>query len=192
MNLSRVAAKTAAEVCGRFDIGEEAKALLRPELSPGQYLEILKEKDRFPAAIQFLAYALPKLEAVWWACGCVRESAGSSSTPASTAALQAAEKWVTNPTDENRRAAMPAAQAAGLATAAGAAALAAYVSGGSLAPANIPPVPPAETLTAQTVTGAVLVAAVERETEKAFDKFRRFLALGIEVASGTNRWDARR
>ena len=29
-------------------------------------------------------------------------------------------------------------------------------------------------------------------TEKAYDKFRRFLALGIEVASGTNRWDARR
>jgi len=42
MNLSRIAAKTAAEVCGRFDIGEEAKALLRTELSPGQYVEILK------------------------------------------------------------------------------------------------------------------------------------------------------
>ena len=31
MNLSRIAARTAAEVCGRFDIGEEAKTLLRPE-----------------------------------------------------------------------------------------------------------------------------------------------------------------
>lgn len=192
MNLSRVAAKTAAEVCGRFDIGEEARALLRPDLSPGDYLEILKGRDRFPAAIQFLAYALPKPEAVWWACKCVRESAGGSPTAAAAAALQAAEKWVTNPTDENRRAAMPAAQGAGLATAAGAAALAAYVSGGSLAPANLPPVSPGDMLTAQTVTGAVLVAAVERETQKAFDKFRRFLVLGTEVASGTNRWDTRR
>jgi hypothetical protein len=192
MNLSRIAARTAAEVCGRFDIGEEAKTLLRPELSPGQYLELLKERSRFPAAMQFLAFALPKPEAVWWACRCVRESAGSAPAPASVAALQAAEKWVSNPTDENRRAAMPVAQTAGLATAAGAAALAAFVSGGSLAPANIPPVPPADTLTAQAVSGAVLVAAVERETEKAFDKFRRFLAIGIEVANGTSRWDTRR
>ena len=78
MNLSRVAVKTAAEVCGRFDIGEEAKALLRPGLSPGQYLELLREKNKLPAAIQFLAFALPKPEAVWWACRCVREGAGSA------------------------------------------------------------------------------------------------------------------
>jgi len=192
MNLSRVTARTAAEVCGRFDIGQEAKALLRPEHSPGQYLEVLKEKNRFPAAIQFLAFALPKPEAVWWACRCVREGAGSAPPPASVAAIQAAEKWVASPTDENRRAAMPVAQTAGLATAAGAAALAAFVSGGSLGPASNPPVPPAETLTAQAVSGAVLVAAVQRETEKALDKFRRFLTLGIEIANGTNRWDARR
>ena len=192
MNLSKVTARTAAEVCGRFDIGEEAKSLLRPELSPGQYLEVLKEKNRFPAAIQFLAFALPKPEAVWWACRCAREGAGSAPPPASVAALQAAEKWVANPTDENRRATMPLAQTAGLATAAGAAALAAFVSGGSLGPANNPPVPPAETLTAQAVSGAVLVAAVQKEAEKVFEKFRRFLTLGIEVANGTNRWDVRR
>ena len=44
MNLSRIAARTAAEVCGRFDIGEEAKTLLRPELSPGQFINSVREQ----------------------------------------------------------------------------------------------------------------------------------------------------
>src|SRR5262249_22403132 len=164
-------AKTAAEVCNRFDIGDDARALLKPEHSPLQYVEALRDSGREPGAIQFLAHALPKPEAVWWACRCARDVAPPKPAPAWTAALDAAEKWVTQPTDENRRAAMPAAQAAGLATSAGAAAMAVFMSGGSLGPPNIPPVLPPETATAQSVTGAVLAAAVEREAEKALERF---------------------
>ena len=191
-SLSRVSAKTAAEVCERFDIGEEARTLLRTDLTPRQYVDLLAEKQNFAAAIRFLAHALPKREAVWWACSCVRATAGPSLEPAATAALQAAEKWVANPSEENRRAAMPAAQAAGLATAAGSAALAAFVSGGSLGPSNVPPIPVAENLTPQVVGGAVLVAAVAKETEKAFERFRAFLSSGIEIADGAHRWPEKR
>ena len=45
-----------------------------------------------------------------------------------------------------------------------------------------------EFLTAHGVTGAVLLAAVQREPEKAPEKFKKFLAQGIEVANGTNKW----
>ncbi len=191
-HLTRVSARTAAEVCDRFDIGDEARALLRPELSPDQYVSLLAEKQTFPAAIRFLAHALPKPEAVWWACSCARETAGPKPPPAAGAALEAAERWVANPTEDNRRAAMPAAQAAGLATAAGSAALAAFVSGGSLGPANIPPIPPAENMTGQVVGGAVLLAAVEKEPQKAIERFQAFLARGIEVANGTHRWPVKK
>lgn len=187
--LSRVSAETASEVCERFDAGEEARKLLRPDLTPQRYLDLLEKKQLHPAAIQFLAHALPKREAVWWACVCARASAGAA--PAARA-LRAAETWVADPSEGNRRAALPAAMADGVATAAGCAALAAFVSGGSLAPPEAPPVPPAENLTAQTVAGAVVLAASELGKEKAAESLRLFLERGVDVARGTSSWTARR
>ena len=104
------------------------------------------------------------------------------------AALTLTEKWVTDPSDVNRRSTHPAAEASGVGTPAGAAAMAAYFSGGSLAPADLPAVPPAEHLTATCAASSVQLAAVLSEPEKAAEKYRRFLALGFDVANGTNRW----
>jgi hypothetical protein len=186
--LAKVAAKTAAEVCNRFPLGEEAKTLLRDGLTPRQYLDLLIDRQQFPDAVRLLAHALPKPEAVWWACLCARSVAGKEPPPKIGAALQAAEKWVANPSEENRRAAFPAAEAAGFGTPAGCAAVAAFWSGGSLGPPNVPAIPPGEHLTAQGVAGAIMLAPVQTEPEKAPEKYRKFLALGIEVGNGTNRW----
>jgi hypothetical protein len=187
--LVRVSARTALEVCERFDAGEEARKLLRPDLTPQRYLELLEKKQLHPAAIQFLAHALPKREAVWWACVCARVAAGTAQAPG---ALRAAETWVADPSEKNRRTALPAAMADGVATAAGCAALAAFVSGGSLAPPEAPPVPPAENLTSQTVAGAVVLAASELGKEKAAESLRLFFSRGLEVARGSSSWPARR
>jgi hypothetical protein len=186
--LTKVTARTAAEICQHFALGEPAKQLLRDGLTPRQYLDVLLDKQHFQDAVRFLAHALPKREAVWWACLCARQSAGSNPPPKIAAALQAAEKWVSDPNEENRRAAMTAAEAAQFGTAAGCAAAAAFWSGGSLAPPNLPAVPPGEYLTAHGVTGSVLLAVVATEPEKAPEKYRKVLALGIEIANGTNRW----
>src|SRR5207245_1179123 len=153
-----------------------------------QFINTLMEKQQFPDAVRFLAHALPKREAVWWACLCARASAGSKPPPNIAAALQTAEKWVVDPSEENRRAAMPAAEAAEFKTPAGCAAVAAFWSGGSLVPPNVPVVPPGEYLTAHGVAGAVMLAAVVSEPEKAPEKYRTFLTQGIEVANGTQRW----
>jgi hypothetical protein len=48
--------------------------------------------------------------------------------------------------------------------------------------------PPGEHLTAHDVAGAVLLAAVVTEPEKAAEPHGGFLALGLEVAAGTRRW----
>jgi hypothetical protein len=186
--LAKVTAKTAVEVCKHFSLGEEAKKLLRDGLTPAQFLTVLIEKQQFPDAVRFLAHALPKREAVWWACLSARAVAGSNPPPQITAALQAAEKWVADPSEENRRAAMPAAEAAEFKTPAGCAAVSAFWSGGSLGPPNVPVVPPGEFLTAHGVGGAVMLAAVQSEPGKAPEKYRKFLAQGIEVANGVNRW----
>src|SRR5947209_6335458 len=96
-SLAKVSAKTAAEICKHFPLGDAAKGLLREGLAPRPYLDLLIGKELFVDAVRFLAHALPKREAVWWACLCARAVAGSKPAPAETAALQVAEKWVADP-----------------------------------------------------------------------------------------------
>jgi hypothetical protein len=95
---------------------------------------------------------------------------------------------VADPSEENRRAAHSAAEAAGYGTPAGCAAAAAFWSGGSLGPPNVPPIPPGEHLTAHGASCAVMLAAVATEPEKAPVKLRAALGLGLEIASGTYPW----
>jgi hypothetical protein len=180
--------RPATEVCKHFPLGEGAKGLLRDGLTVQQLLDQLLAKAEYQDAVRLLAHALPKREAVWWACLCGRAAAGAKPPPKVATAFQAAEKWAADPSEDNRRAAQQAAEAAEMSTPAGCAAMAAFWSGGSLGPPNVPAVPPAEYLTAHGVTGAILLAAVLAEPEKAPEKYRKFLAQGLDVARGTNRW----
>jgi hypothetical protein len=186
--LAKVAAKTAAEACKDCPLGDEAKKLLRDGMAPRPFLDALLEKQLYPDAARFLAHALPKREAVWWACLCARQAHGASPPPPVGPALAAAEKWASDPSEDNRRAAQAAAQAAGLGAPAGCAAMAAFFSGGSLAPPNAPVVPPGEHLTAHAAAGAVMLAAVLVEPQKAPEKYRKFFAVGIDVGNGVNKW----
>src|SRR5947207_8585656 len=104
-SLARISAKSAQELAQSLPLGEPAKKLLRLELTAQQYLDLLVEQKQFVDAVRFLASALPKAEAVWWACQCVRQAAGSNLSPKHEAAVAAAEKWVKDPSDGNRRAA---------------------------------------------------------------------------------------
>jgi hypothetical protein len=183
-----VPAATAAEVASRFAPGDAAKGLLRDGLSPGEYLDLLTAGGHWEDAVRFLANALPKREAVWWACLGVRSIAGQSVPESVVSALRCAEAWVAEPSEENRRAAMPAAEAAGFNTAAGCAALAAFWSGGSLGPPNVPVIAPAEHLTAHGVACSVTLAAVSGPPEKMPNTYRALLAEGVEVATGQRPW----
>jgi hypothetical protein len=166
---------------GIAELGDKAMALLRPELQPAEFINLLVEKQLYPDAVRFLAHALPKREAVWWGWVNARRAAGPTPSPQVKAALEATEKWIQQPTDEHRRAAMAAAEAADLGTAAGCAGLAAFFSGGSLSPPEAPPVPPGEYLTAKAVSGAIIFAAVSSEPAKAPEKFKASIAQGMDV-----------
>jgi hypothetical protein len=185
---TKVVAKTAQEVCRLFPLGEAARPLLCEGQAPRQLFDLLLEKGHVLDAVRLLACALPRREAVWWACLCARQAYGAGPPPPAAQALAAAERWAADPREEHRRAAGAAAEAAGLGTPAGCAAMAAFWSGGSLAPPNAPAVPPGEQLTGHGVAGAVLLAAVLTEPEKAPAKHRQFLALGGDVAAGKDRW----
>ena len=179
------------EISTVAELGDEAMELLRPELHPLDFVALLMQKALFPDAVRFIAHALPKREAVWWAWVCARRAAGENPQPKIKAALAATEKWIAQPDENNRRSAMAAAEKADLGTAAGCAGLAAFFSGGSIAPPNAPAVPPGEFLTAKAVSGAVIFAAVAKEPEKAPEKFRNFVAQGIEVTNRVKLWEAK-
>jgi hypothetical protein len=181
-----IAAATAAEVAGSLPLSDEARTLLEPTATPARYVETLRDRGLHPDAVRVLAHALPKREGVWWACRCVREAGTAAPGPASEA-LAAAEKWVAEPDEPNRRTAETAARAAGAGTPAGLAALAAFWSGGSLAPAEFHAVPPAEDLTARGVTGAVMLAAASGPAPEIPARYRRYLDLGLDVAAGRDR-----
>jgi hypothetical protein len=186
--LTKISAKTAKEVAQRFALGDEAMAFLKDEMAPRQFLDVLIEKKLHADAARFLAHALPKREAVWWACFCVEQMLWPEPAPVAAAAVKAARSWVIDPNDENRRAAFPAAEGAKVGSPAGCAALAAFFSGGSLAPPNLPAVPPADHLTADMVASSLALAAVMKEPEKAPEKYASSLKLGLEIAEGRHLW----
>ncbi|RMF88341.1 MAG: hypothetical protein D6736_10780, partial [Nitrospinota bacterium] len=152
--LGKIKAQTAAEICQHWELEEGAKALLQDDLTPQQFLTLLIEHEQFLDATRFLAHALPKREAVWWACLCIRSVLEEDVPPEEIAALQAAERWVIDPSEEHRRAAMQAAEATEFNTPSSWAAMGAFWSGGSMAPPDVPAVPPGEYLTARAVSGA--------------------------------------
>ena len=173
------------------ELSGDAAALLRPELPPGEYVDLLVENGLFADAVRFLAHALPKREAVWWAWICARRAAGDNPPPKIKDSLEATEKWIAQPSDENRRTAHAAAQAAQFGTPAGCAGLAAFFSGASLAPPDQAPVPPGEFLAAKAVAGAVIFAALGKEPAQAPEKFKQFIAQGVDVTARLKLWPPR-
>src|ERR1035438_2362379 len=94
------------------ELGDDATALLRPDQHPLEFLKLLVDKHLYPDAVRFLAHALPKREAVWWAWVSAKRSAGPDAPPKIKASLEAPGKWIADPNEEPRRASMAAAQAA--------------------------------------------------------------------------------
>lgn len=182
-SLTGIQEQMAVEVCQRFTLEDEARQLLQDNLSAQQFLELLIEHEQFLDATRFLAHALPKRDAIRWACLCLRSLAATEDRPENLAALQAAETWLAEPSEANRRAAMQAAEILEFHTPASWAAVAVFWSEGSLAPPDVPPVPPGEHLTAVAAAAAVTLAAVLTEPEKAADKYKTFLAQGLALTT---------
>lgn len=181
----------AAEVCQLFELDEPAKPLLDEKQSTRQFFTLLLKQQMWLDAVRLLAHALPKREAVWWSALCVRAALGESEpTRKDRAALEAAERWVAEPDEKNRRAAQTAADATGYETAAGWTAAGAFWSGGSMAPEGMPDVPPKETLTPQAAVVAINLTAT-LDPDRTDELYAQFLSLGVAVADGQNRWDRR-
>ena len=180
----RLTTKLARPFCRLFPLSEEAGRLLDEKQTLLVYLYRLMNERLFVDAVRLLAHALPPRDGIRWAADCAKRSAGSA--PAA-AALASAAAWLTDPDEPRRRACGEAAAAAGCATAAGAAALAVFLSGGSIAPAGRPAAAPGEHLTSRAVANAVILAALAGERGKTAERYFQDLKEGIALATGAGR-----
>ena len=181
--------RSVAEICRRFQLQEEARSFLREETAPEAFVEQLVRAELCADAARFLTYALPKREAVWWACLCVRCIPACCGNRIGFRALKSAEVWVRNPRGTSREMAlaagqrhnfeMPTAPAAWVAMAAG-------WSNGAMPTGQATESPAPQYLTAHAASGAILLAATV-DPDRAAEIYRRFLETGVHIAQGKMR-----
>jgi hypothetical protein len=174
-----------APLLPRLELGATGLACIAGSENVAEAAARLRAAGHVEDEARLFAYALPRREAVWWACMCARAVPDPGLPAADAGALDAAEQWVRKPEEANRRAALAAAEATAYRTAEAWAAQAAGWSGGSLAPEGQPVVPPADHLCATAVIGAVRLAALRHDrVDLLGERLGRFLVSAREIAAG--------
>jgi hypothetical protein len=144
-------------------LSDAARARLDPAINVRAYIDRLCGEGMHSDAVDVLTHLLPKQYSIAWGCECLQElTAQGTAMPSDLAALAVTKRWLADPSEENRRAAIDIADrlryqgpGAWLAAAAG-------WTGGSMLPAGQPDVPVAATLTGDAIGAAVrLTAAAE-------------------------------
>jgi hypothetical protein len=186
-NAKESPARTAAEICKHVNLGPKAAPLVRDGLMPRDFLNTLIEHSLYADAIRFMAHSMLPRASVWWACLCVRHTAGDPVPASDQDALGAALRWVLDPSDANRQAAQQAGRKATVRNPAGAAAQAAYWCGA--APAPDKPVQVVSRVKAAKLVGAsVLLAGARGPTADISLHYRQFVTIGLDVDVGRLHW----
>ena len=148
---------TARQVFDAFPTAASEIEAKPADAEPLAFLESLLRGPTPEDGISFLAYLLPRREAVWWACQCIR-GIEQPLGEADNKLIAIAEAWVREPEETNRQAALRAGERVPLGNSAAWVVLAAAWSGGSMVEGPERLVPPPNYLTAQAVRAAVLTA----------------------------------
>lgn len=167
---------------------EDGQSILRPEMTPRQAIDSLLGSGHSLDAMRLIARALPRREAVWWCCVCCRAVLTAPGDAEQLATLDIVERWVSTPSEVNRRACQTVSEEIGVGTPAGQSALAAFWSGGSLSLPKLPVVPPPEHLLPAAVANAVILAGVCVGPKNAPAAYARFGGFATDIAEGKNRW----
>ena len=181
--------KTVPAICEAAELSGEARDILASDVHARDFVGKLVETEQYSDAIAFLAHALPRREAVWWAWLCARAAAGEKPPASVVVSLEATKTWIAEPTDPHRRAALDAAEVAGIGTPAGCAGLAAFLCGETLGPAEAPPAPPGEYAAAKAIGGSINLAAVADTGRDIGARYAEFVKQGLELAERTKLWE---
>ena len=156
------------------------------DMPPLQYVQSLIAENSLEKAGTFCAYLLPRREAVWWACRCLKMLAPNA-PPEEKALLKSAEDWVSVPEEDRRLAALELGMRSNHRWPSTWVALAAGWSGGNilLGVQATAPAPPEQTPRA--VRAALLSAVSRLQPAERAKALRTCIEDGIRIASDHGR-----
>ena len=175
---------TASEIAEQLQMADEHQLLAAQVKSGPEFVALLAEHSAFAQAVRVQAHLLERRLAVWWGLLCVDDASNPPLPPPEAAAVKAARTWVEQPGESNRRHCEAVASKTKYDGPGSWLAMAAYWSGGSIAPPEMAEVPPDEKLTGQAVTSSLMIAAVLHDPTKAKARYRSYLAKALDVSSG--------
>jgi len=179
-----------AEIVTRlFDVSDEGQALLEPGATVEQQIAIWRKANLVADARRLLSHALPPRYSLWWALLSLTEAHRQKPYPAKVVeAILSVRSFVLNPTEAGRRECKELGDAADSTSAGGVIGFAAFISGGSMAPADCPPVLPKPHLCGRLSGVAVYLAAVHFDPGSYKDHLQHFLDIGLKIAHGELPW----
>lgn len=153
----------ARQVFVLMDVDEDDLPPAADDLHAGY--DALRGGDAPADALDYIAHALPRLEAVAWAARCLHDHARDHSLPIrDRLALDHAMRWIDEPSDANRRATHAAAEAARHRSPERMLGMAVFYSGGSIAPIQAAPVLAPSEACLRYAAGAVKASAYRSGT----------------------------
>jgi len=173
---------TARDLFDAFPTAQQDVDAELNEMASLEYLRTLADRGELNKAVSFCAYLLPRREAVWWGCRCIKTILSKLSAEEAML-LKTAEDWIEVPEEERRVAALEKGMSSNPNWPSTWLALAAGWSGGNIllgiqATAQAPP-----QQTARAVRGAIL-GAVSRLAPQERDKgLRACVEDGLRIAS---------
>jgi hypothetical protein len=181
---TKLAVADLATLMSRAALSPQAQEPLRGCVEIANALDRLQTAGFATEAVRVLAHALPKREAVWWACMCAASTTPRDLSDPDRLARETAELWVRQQSDSLRRAAMAHAAAGGFMTAEAWTGIAAFWSGDSTAPLGQRAIPPLPEQSGTAVAAAVTLASVRGEGTRHAERLKRFLDSGRDIAAG--------
>ena len=182
--LMKFAGADLASLAPRIALPAVAATAVQGVATVGEALERLEGGGFLIEATRLVAHALPRREAVWWACMCATHTAPPDLSAPDREARETAEHWVRQQSDKLRRAAMAHAETAGFGTPEAWAAVAAFWSGDSMSLEGQPLVPPAPHLAGTAAAGSIALASVRGDPRRQTSRLKRFLESGRNIAAG--------
>lgn len=170
--------------CAFLELSGDVQKMAKVTPDAEELIDKLFQEEQYMDGLRLRAYLLPKRDAVWWGCLCIRDEFDEPLAQDQIVALDAAVEWVADPTETRRRQCENASNAADSRGPGGLLAISAFWSDGSIGPASAPRVAPDERLTCQGLAAAIVTAAYFGDATKAKDRMTAFFEKGKAVVAG--------